>query len=99
MQVVAVLVGLVEFVVADKERLQFLHADRLVCPAPVDSIWPQGELFAAYVTRQDTPRVMLRSVNLGLAQLDGDRVEAVQVILVLRVGHFLPAFTFAQRAL
>jgi hypothetical protein len=42
---------------------------------------------------------MLRSVNLGLAQLDGDWVETVQSVLVLRVAHFLPAFTFAQRAL
>lgn len=98
-QVIADLVGLVLLVVTNEKRLQFLHAGRLVCPAPVDSIWPQGELFSAYVTGQDTPRVVLRSVNLGLAQLDGDRVEAVQMILVFRVAHFLPAFTFAQRAL
>ena len=71
-QVIADLVGLVLLVVTAEKRLQFLHAGRLVCPAPVDSIWPQGELFSAYVTGQDTPRVVLRSVNLGLAQLDGE---------------------------
>ena len=67
LQVIAVLVGLILLVVTDEKRLQFLDAGRLVCPAPIDSIWPQGELFAAYVTREDAPRVMLRSVNLGLA--------------------------------